>query len=777
MVATKNITDLNAMVTPQADDLLLIVEKLSATSTEAKKITWANVQEAIQDIVGTLIGNDPATPSTITVTYDDTLGRLTAHVINDTSTQKSRYSKAGALVSTRQEANFINGIGINVDITDNNTNNRSDITVKNTGVVTATNNTVTGTKFEFLSSVTVQPDGSKTLELRPLKLGSNKLEATYSDSSNAITLDVKPENIDINSLSTTTPLGVSVGGTGSSTASGARVNIGAAKSGANSDISSLSNLTTALSVSQGGTGAITADAALKNLSGLNSAAGVGAIGEQIVYNPAVLVSGSYRAEFKGIKPTNNNYITVATDSSDIALGANPNNILDGVSGTRNINAARLTNAATPIASSDLATKGYVDSVTTGLDIKANVVVATTTNLSATYSSIGQTLTGNSNGALTLDGVSLVVGNRVLVKDQTTLTQNGIYTVTTVGSGSAPFVLTRADDYNQSSEITAGSFTFVAAGTANSSKSFVQVTRNVTLDTSNIVFSVFGSSLVGINSIANDKLEQVIEGVLKGRAAGTGTGNVTEVNADQVIGIVNAATSTTINAARLSLPSTADTNARIAVARNTDTTATGTRRRIRFIEGSNVGIVIADDAANEEVDITISAQPLAGGLVNGPLEIGTTGSLSFEGSVSNEFETTLTVEEPTADRIVRLPDASCIVAGTNIAQTYSAAQRGAINTLTDGATITANFAVANNFSVTLAGNRFLANPTNLIAGQSGCIWIIQDGTGNRTLNYDTSWKFTGGVAPNLALAANAVNCLVYAVRPDTKITATLITNLS
>lgn len=606
MVATKNITDLNALVTPQADDLLLIVERLSATSTEAKKITWANVQEAIQDIVGNLIGNDPASPSTITVTYDDALGRLTAHVNNDTSTQRARYSEAGTLKATRQEANFVNGVGINVDIADNSGNNRADITVKNTGVVDAVNNTVTGTKYEFLSSVTIQPDGSKTLELRPLKLGSNKLSASYSDSSNAVTLDVVPGNIDINSLSTTTPLGVSVGGTGASTASVARVNLGAAKSGANSDISSLSGLTTALSISQGGTGALTADAALKNLSGLNSVAGVGAIGEQVVYNPAVLVSGSYRAEFKGIKPTSNNYITVATDASDIALGANPNNILDGVSGTRNINAARITNAATPIASSDLATKGYVDSVTTGLDIKANVVAATTTNLSATYSSVGQTLTGNSNGALVLDGVTLTTGNRVLVKDQTTLPQNGIYTVTTVGSGSTPFVLTRADDYNQSSEITAGSFTFVASGTANSSKSYVQTTRNVTLDTSNIVFSVFGTSQIGTNSIANDKLQTVGGSTVKGRAAGLGDGNVTDLSPDQVIGIVNWATSATIDAARLSLPATADTNARIAVAKNTDATATGTRRRIRFIEGSNVTISIADDAVNEEIDVTISA---------------------------------------------------------------------------------------------------------------------------------------------------------------------------
>ena len=117
------------------------------------------------------------------------------------------------------------------------------------------------------------------------------------------------------------------------------------------------------------------------------------------------------------------------------------------------------------------------------------------------------------------------------------------------------------------------------------------------------------------------------------------------------------------------------------------------------------------------------------------------------------------------------------AKTDVAQSFTAAQRGAITALTDGATITPNFALANNFSVTLGGNRTLANPTNLTAGQSGCIWITQDGTGSRTLAYGSYWDFTGGTAPTLTTTASAVDCLVYAVQSSTKITATLITNLS
>lgn len=113
-----------------------------------------------------------------------------------------------------------------------------------------------------------------------------------------------------------------------------------------------------------------------------------------------------------------------------------------------------------------------------------------------------------------------------------------------------------------------------------------------------------------------------------------------------------------------------------------------------------------------------------------------------------------------------------------AQTWTKGQRGEITALTDGATITADFSDSNHFSVTLGGNRTLANPTNLTAGQSGCIWITQPSAGGPyTLAYGSQWDFTGGTAPTLTTTANAVDCLVYAVQSSTKITAQLITNLS
>mgnify|MGYP001089000594 CR=1 FL=1 len=108
------------------------------------------------------------------------------------------------------------------------------------------------------------------------------------------------------------------------------------------------------------------------------------------------------------------------------------------------------------------------------------------------------------------------------------------------------------------------------------------------------------------------------------------------------------------------------------------------------------------------------------------------------------------------------------AKTDTAQTFTAAQRGTITALTDGATITPDFALSNNFSVTLAGNRNMANPTNLVAGQSGSIFITQDGTGSRTLSWGSYWDFATGVAPTLSTTAGAVDRVDYIVRTSTSI---------
>ena len=115
------------------------------------------------------------------------------------------------------------------------------------------------------------------------------------------------------------------------------------------------------------------------------------------------------------------------------------------------------------------------------------------------------------------------------------------------------------------------------------------------------------------------------------------------------------------------------------------------------------------------------------------------------------------------------------AQTGATNTFTGAQVGSITALTDGATITPDFSANNSFSVTLGGNRTLANPTNIVAGQSGVFIITQDGTGSRTLAYGSYFKFPGGTAPTLTTTAAAVDLIAYFVGSSTQIDCVFIGN--
>ena len=101
----------------------------------------------------------------------------------------------------------------------------------------------------------------------------------------------------------------------------------------------------------------------------------------------------------------------------------------------------------------------------------------------------------------------------------------------------------------------------------------------------------------------------------------------------------------------------------------------------------------------------------------------------------------------------------------------------VTTLTDAATIAVDMSTSCNFTVTLGGNRTLDNPTGMVTGQTGSIFIVQDGTGGRTLAYSSNWEFPNGTAPTLSTAAGAVDRLDYIVRSSTAIQAVLTTNYS
>jgi len=159
--------------------------------------------------------------------------------------------------------------------------------------------------------------------------------------------------------------------------------------------------------------------------------------------------------------------TISTDASNRDIVLNPHG-----TGEVDVSGAIITGVGTPTGATHAATKGYVDAVKTGLDIKDSVSCATTANLGYTYSNGAGTLTNGSTGAISLDGIALTANMRVLVKNQSTATQNGIYYVSTLGDGSTALVLTRATDADSATEFTGGSFTFVEQGTVAAENGYV-----------------------------------------------------------------------------------------------------------------------------------------------------------------------------------------------------------------------------------------------------------------------------------------------------------------
>lgn len=158
--------------------------------------------------------------------------------------------------------------------------------------------------------------------------------------------------------------------------------------------------------------------------------------------------------------------------------------------------SRVTGLPSPTAASDAATKQYVDDIASSIDWKQSVRYATDAALPAytpAGSGVGKTLTANANGALSVDGFNPVATNRILVKNEGSGTHvdNGIYVVTDPGSGAAPFILTRATDFDTNAEVTGGASVWVNEGTANADSGWTLITNDpITVDTTALTFTQF-----------------------------------------------------------------------------------------------------------------------------------------------------------------------------------------------------------------------------------------------------------------------------------------------
>ena len=214
----------------------------------------------------------------------------------------------------------------------------------------------------------------------------------------------------------------------------------------------------------------------------------------VTASSAVILDSSSKVDTWNVDQININGNTISSTDTNGNIILDPNG-----TGVVDVNTSRISNVTDPTQAQDAATKSYVDATSSGLDVKSACKYATAAALSAvTYangsSGVGATLTANANGALSVDGASPAADDRVLVKDQAAQLQNGIYTVTATGSGSAVFVLTRATDYDTTADITDGTFTFVQQGTANADNGYVMTTNgDITVGTTAIAFDQFSGA--------------------------------------------------------------------------------------------------------------------------------------------------------------------------------------------------------------------------------------------------------------------------------------------
>ncbi len=181
-----------------------------------------------------------------------------------------------------------------------------------------------------------------------------------------------------------------------------------------------------------------------------------------------------------------------------------------------------------------ATKQYVDTIGAGFTVILAVRLATTANLTAVYANgaagVGATLTNSGvQVALSIDGVAVALNDRILVKNQTTTFQNGVYVVTDIGSGATNWILTRSTDYDQApAEVKPGTLVAVNFGATNATTSWLETATVLVMGTDPILFTQFTFSPTGFLLAANNlsDLTSVPTALINlGLGVPTGTGNV------------------------------------------------------------------------------------------------------------------------------------------------------------------------------------------------------------------------------------------------------------
>jgi len=231
------------------------------------------------------------------------------------------------------------------------------------------------------------------------------------------------------------------------------------------------------------------------------------LGGALTFSGPFTFTGNLTGNTSVTFPTSGTLVTTAvtTLSSLVITESQVTNLTSDLNSKLNLSGGTMTGNlilnADPTVALGAVTKQYADAISAGLDIKQACYAASTAALTVTYnngtSGVGATLTNAGTQAIfAIDGQTPAVNSRILIKDQSSTFQNGIYTVTNVGSVSTNWVLTRATDYDSTSEIQPGNLIVVDNGTTNGGTGWLQTATVTTIGTSAITFSPFNLMQVG-----------------------------------------------------------------------------------------------------------------------------------------------------------------------------------------------------------------------------------------------------------------------------------------
>jgi len=538
--------------------------------------------------------------------------QMTTFTISDDSSTTSTITQSDTL-------QFLGGTGIGSTVSGDTVTFAIDATVTtNSGTQTLTNktinlanNTVTGTTAEFNTALSdgsfATLAGTETLTNKTINTASNTItvvEADISDLQSYILADSTDtlQNKTINSDSNTITLDLSEGTlTGTTAEFNSALSDGSFATLAGTE--TLSNKT--LTAPKFADGGFIAD------SNGN---------EQIVFN----TTASAVNYLDVTNAATGNGITLASAGTDtnIDFVISPKG-----TGTVSVDSSRITNVTDPSGDQDAATKAYVDSVANGLDVKDSVRYASTANIAGTYDNGAGTITAGSNGALSIDGQTPSQGDRVLLKDQSSAVQNGIYTVTTVGDGSTAYVLTRGPDADTAAELTGGTFFFVEEGSANADNGYVATHNGTpTLGSTDITFSQFsgagqisaGDALTKtgnqLDVAVDDSTIEISSDALQVKASGIGANELAS-NAVETAKINNNA----VTVAKLA--TTLDLSSNTITLPSTFVTTTGTQT----LTNKTIN-------ASQLVDGSVSNAKLANSSLSFTDESSTSGSVSLGGTL-------------------------------------------------------------------------------------------------------------------------------------------------